>query len=202
MAQRADDLVGLGLGCLLHDIGETRLAERHRESRRSEQDDNILWYDHAVLGHAAMHGLLEPAVAAVVLHHHQHFDGSGFPIAAGGLPLAGRQIHIFARLALAADTFVHFLRRDQIPMPTVYALWRIQRQACARWFDPVILAGLLAIVPPFAVGEVVHLSDRRMAVVTHTYRQTPCYPRVQVLGGWDAGARWIGKPLNWRSGPN
>ena len=38
-ARYAKDVVNLGLGCMLHDVGELQLPEKHRESRRATLPD-------------------------------------------------------------------------------------------------------------------------------------------------------------------
>lgn len=182
----AREVVNLGLGCLLHDIGEMRLPEGVRESRRVEDDVQVEWQRHVELGHEMVRGQVDPSAATIVLNHHQHFDGSGFPRIKGGTGAAGGQIHVFTRIAMAADTFVHFLRDDVMPRPVVYALWKIQQRPYVYWFDPVILGTLLAIAPPFVPGTLVGLSDRRSAVVLKVNEKSPCRPVVQVLSGDDS----------------
>ncbi|MCL2641461.1 MAG: hypothetical protein FWD53_11485, partial [Phycisphaerales bacterium] len=129
------------------------------------------WKRHAELGFAAAREQLDPSAAAVVLNHHQHFDGSS-------------DKDIFARIASVADTFHHLLHRDGIAQPTLLALCEMQREPMRNWFDPVIFSALLELVPPFVPGMVVMLSDRRLAVVSKVREDLPCYPEVQVLAAW------------------
>jgi HD-GYP domain-containing protein (c-di-GMP phosphodiesterase class II) len=190
---RAKDVVNLGIGCMLHDIGETQLPEAHRESRGEVSMGEDHWKEHVTLGYAMVQHQAEPSAANVVLNHHQHFDGSGFPGASTpGCGLAGmreaqsgERIHIFSRIATAADCFQHLLRHDGLNMPAVCALWKIQQKPYRDWIDPVVMEGLLSVVPPFLPGMAVKLSDKRDAVVTQTDAQTPCYPQVQVLNTLD-----------------
>jgi HD-GYP domain-containing protein (c-di-GMP phosphodiesterase class II) len=186
---RAKDVVSLGIGCMLHDIGETQLPEANRESRSHFSGSDDHWKEHVTLGYAMVQHQAEPSAANVVLNHHQHFDGTGFP--GGNSPACGlygvreaqrgERIHIFSRIATAADCFQHLLRHDGLHLPAVYALWKIQQKPYCDWLDPVVLEGLLAVVPPFLPGMIVKLSDNRDAVVTQTDPLVPCYPVVQVL---------------------
>ncbi len=181
---RVRDVVSLGIGCMLHDIGETMLPEAHRESRIDTTATGDPWKQHVQLGYAMVRQQAEPAAAAVVLNHHQHFDGSGFPISDGkgkDMLQQGEQIHIFARIAAAADCFQHLSRSGGLRWPTVSTLWKMQQKPYCEWLDPIVLEALLAVVPPFLPGMAVKLSDQRDAVVTQTDLKTPCYPRVRVL---------------------
>jgi HD-GYP domain-containing protein (c-di-GMP phosphodiesterase class II) len=183
----AKEVVNLGLGCMLHDVGELQLAERDRESRRSLLDapgEDEEWQQHAELGYLALRGQIDATAATILLNHHQHFDGSGFPQAARKeQPLWGEQIHVFARIAMAADTLQNLLHEGGVPQPTVKALWKIQQAPLRGWFDPVVLKALLAVVHPFIPGMLVTLSNRKHAVVTQTHEQFPCYPEVEILNG-------------------
>jgi HD-GYP domain-containing protein (c-di-GMP phosphodiesterase class II) len=186
----AKDVVNLGVGCMLHDIGELQLPEKQRETRRVSWDESPAWKKHVALGYSAVHGQIAPSAANLVLNHHQHFDGTGFPvIRSQGSPQCGAQIHVFARIAMAADTFQHVLMRDGINHPTVYALWQVQQAPYRGWFDPIVLAALLSVVPPFLPGMLVRLNDRRFAIVTKVHDDAPCYPQVQVLDGLDLMSR-------------
>lgn len=178
----ARNVENLGLGCMLHDLGELQLPEKDRESRQMSGSIAEEWKKHCELGYNMIRADVEPTAASVVLHHHQHFDGSGFPsIAASNGPLAGQNIHIFCRIATVADTFQHLLKHDGMIVPTVQALWQMQQKPTVDWFDPTVLAALLAVVPPFIPGMVVQLTDGQQAVVTQTNYRTPCYPTVQII---------------------
>ena len=82
---------------------------------------------------------------------------------------------------MAADTFHHLLHENGVPQPNICALWKIQNTPIRSWFDPIVLAALLAVVPPFLPGMIVTLSDRRHAIVAQTFEDAPCYPEVQIL---------------------
>ena len=189
---RAKDVVSLGIGCMLHDIGETLLPESQRESRIDTTQADDHWKEHVQLGYEMVRHQADPSASAVVLHHHQHFDGSGFPtIDAGGRKEGqrGEQIHVFSRIAAAADIFQHLSREGGMRWPAVAALWKIQQKPYRDWIDPVVLDGLLAVVPPFLPGMAVKLSDARDAVVTQVDPAAPCYPQVQVLQTLDGDGR-------------
>jgi HD-GYP domain-containing protein (c-di-GMP phosphodiesterase class II) len=188
-SRHAKDVVNLGIGCMLHDVGELQLPEHQRESRRATFhpfDDDIAWQRHVQMGYNSLRGQVEPSAATVVLNHHQHFDGSGFPVLEGTEDAPdGSDIHVFSRIAMAADTFQHLLHQNGVPQPTIVALWNVQNSSIRSWFDPIVMAALLAVTKPFIPGMVVTLSDRRHAIVTRTFEDTPCYPEVQVLNSPD-----------------
>lgn len=115
-ASAARDVAGIGLAGMLHDLGMLRLSPetvRRWETTRDESDPE--WQEHVHIGFELVKDAIGPAPAAAVLHHHQKFDGSGFPsrqrIDGTEERLAGRDIHVFARIVGAASLF------DQIRHP-------------------------------------------------------------------------------------
>jgi HD-GYP domain-containing protein (c-di-GMP phosphodiesterase class II) len=187
--RQAGDVVNLALGALFHDVGELAVPAEARESRapvaEMMPEDSIR---HVAEGYAMVHGRLDPSAASVVLHHHQHFDGSGFgglnePGGAAVRSLAGGEIHVFARIVMVADWFCRsaFANGARLPQPLVRTLWDMQQMPQRQAFDPVVLRALMAVFPPFAEGEIVTLDDGRQALVTRADGTYPCYPEVHVL---------------------
>jgi putative nucleotidyltransferase with HDIG domain len=90
------------LAALLHDIGKIGVEDRIlMKPARLEPDEKELMQRHAVYGAS----ILEPSVALrplvpLVLHHHEHFDGSGYPegLKADAIPLG-------SRIILVADAY-------------------------------------------------------------------------------------------------
>lgn len=107
-ANLAMDLSGLGVGAMLHDVGMLRLSPevvaRH-EAAGDESDPEF--QDHTRIGFELVKGELDPTAASAVLHHHQKYDGTGFPrrqpLKGAPVPLRGSDIHVFARIIACAD---------------------------------------------------------------------------------------------------
>jgi HD-GYP domain-containing protein (c-di-GMP phosphodiesterase class II) len=186
----AMDLTGLGVGCLLHDIGKLSLPEELREFHLTAQNHgDPAWRQHTELGFDMVRGGLDPCSAQVILNHHQHFDGSGFPVRKSGFgtehlthPLKGEEIHIFCRIAAIADRFEGFRHLpDGRIAPTVVAMKRMLNKGYVKWFDPLIYSAFLETVPPFPPGEQVFLNTGQPAVVTELNEGYPCRPIVRYI---------------------
>jgi HD-GYP domain-containing protein (c-di-GMP phosphodiesterase class II) len=198
--------VNLGVAGMLHDIGKMKLPEplqrrsatdpklgpEHRELRRQ-------WESHPRLGYDMLRGGIESSAAAAVLHHHQHFDGSGFPkmiVRRGsvGEPLQGTRIHVFGRILLAADLYERLtLTPGGQRRSTVHILHLMRTQYAGR-LDPQILRVLPSIIPPYPPGAQLKLSDGTLAAVVEFNPREPYYPRVRRLNP----ANWAltGAPFN------
>ncbi len=202
-SQQAKDLSGLGVGAMFHDVGMTRLpdyalARWNRE--HDEQDPD--WRDHVRLGHEMLKDHVDPTAAAVVLHHHQHFDGSGFPAStdfSGAIHTpAGSDIHIFARICAVADIFDRLHHPAHAPgsseaespsIPAVRALRMMREKPWCDRIDPIVFRALLAVAPPFAPGSVVGLSDGRRAAVVSINTADPCRPVVEIVDPMTSSSR-------------
>ncbi|MCA9310921.1 MAG: HD domain-containing protein [Phycisphaerales bacterium] len=185
---RAKDVVNLGLAGMFHDIGMVQLPHtvvQRWESTGDEQDP--AWRQHVRLGYELVREDLPAPASVAVLHHHQAFNGSGFPDAHGELSddagLAGEAIHVYARILAAADLYDR-LRHPPgtAPVPAVRALSRLQQPGVADRLDPRILEGLLVVVPPYPPGAIVRLNNGDPCVVVQWHPDEPCRPTVQVLG--------------------
>jgi response regulator RpfG family c-di-GMP phosphodiesterase len=89
-----------------------------------------------------MRGLpFHPSVEQIICHHHERFDGDGFPDC-----LIGEQIPFAARIVGLANFFDHFVtgHGSQTPMPVPEAREKI-RQEAGKSLDPK-LADLFAKV--------------------------------------------------------
>lgn len=179
---RAKQVVNLGLGAMLHDIGYAKLDEQTRGRYLKTGDEtDPAWREHTALGYEAVRGKIDPSAATVVLHHHQKWDGSGF--AGAKFPvLREHRIHVFARIAGVANLF----DRLHNPVggrtrPVVRVLRMLMEEPWSSRLDPLVVQALIAVVPPYPPGSLVRLSDMRTAVVVDHHPDAPCRPVVQPI---------------------
>lgn len=189
-AYEAKDVANLGVGALLHDIGMIGLPRASIDAWHASCDEHDpIFQSHVARGHALVRDHVDPSASAVVLHHHQRFSGEGFPelpAPGPGRALHGSEIHVFARIAAAAD-LLDRLRHprevgdapdDKPRRPMVEALWMLMQEPYRSWLDPVVLRALLTVVPPYAPGTRVTLSDGSEGVVVGWNPADPCRPIV------------------------
>lgn len=186
----AADLTNLGIGAMLHDLGKLGLDPEWRDVHFMDQGAISDEYrSHAERGYRAVQGRVEATASQVLLHHHQRFDGHGFPELEPvseqrqAKPMVGTNIHIFSRIvavANAVDVLINVSKKRGLPLVT--ALAEIQQPTFDGMLDPVVLDAALRVIPPFPLGAYVELSDGRHAVVTDLNESRPCQPKVHVLG--------------------
>jgi hypothetical protein len=200
----AKDITGLGVGAMLHDVGMLRLTDNVLARWNSTMDESDPeWQQHVLLGFEMVRGEVDATAASVVLHHHQKFDGTGFTrrreLSGIDRRMAGSEIHVFARIAAAADLFdrlKHPPSADGPGHPVVRVLKTLRQPPYSAWIDPVVFRALIAVAPPYPPGSLVTLTGNRRAVVARWTPEHPCQPKVYVIDKLDdrVGRASAGRP--------
>lgn len=125
-----DELKTVRLGGLLHDVGKVSLPDDIFDQADADvSEENVeLLMSHPEDGAEAIPPSAVPAkwpVRAVILHHHEKWDGSGFPRG-----LAGTDIPLAAQIVGLADYYDHLVtHRSYDPaMPQKQALEHLNEQ--------------------------------------------------------------------------
>lgn len=134
----------LQIGCLFHDFGKLALPDallqKPQEALREEEIS--LLQRHPLLGVQLLKGLsLSQDALSVVRHHHERWDGGGYPDG-----LKGEKIPILARIASVADTYDH-LTSFPSPHETLSnaQLMAALKAESGKAFDPEIIATLIGM---------------------------------------------------------
>jgi 4-methyl-5(b-hydroxyethyl)-thiazole monophosphate biosynthesis len=98
----AIEMRDLYLGAMLHDIGKFNTADDVlNKPDRLNLREETLTREHTLKGTLFVVGINDVGhIAPTILHHHEHWDGSGYPAR-----LKGEQIPLHARIVAVADAF-------------------------------------------------------------------------------------------------
>src|SRR5919112_158462 len=96
-----EEAVRIQTAAAVHDVGKLLVPEEvlNKPGRLSSDEMEVV-HRHADDGAAMVVCLGDPVLSAIVRHHHERFDGTGYP---GGL--MGERIPLGARIVAVADTF-------------------------------------------------------------------------------------------------
>ena len=141
-------LKNLEVAALLHDIGKVGIPDAIlRKPGKLDPEEYALMKKHPEYGWAVLRGVpgMERA-SLLVLHHHEHYDGNGYP---GGLN--GSDIPIGSRIVSVIDAFDAMVscRPYRNGLPVVEAMNRLQAGS-GRQFDPEVVRCFL----PLAQAEI------------------------------------------------
>lgn len=173
-----EDMLDLGVGALLHDIGKASVPERlrHREDQFTPSENKV-YEEHVAHGVAMARRMgLSPGATMVIAQHHEHTDGSGFPLKLNA-----------DRLTMAARIVALVNRYDNLCNPNITAKALTPHEALSLLFaqgknryDTTILGAFIKMMGVYPPGSVVQLTDDRHALVVGVNSTRPLKPRVLV----------------------
>lgn len=172
------EMLDMGVGAMLHDMGKLELPERvrHRDENFS-QAERELYQEHVVRGVALARAMsLQPGALTIIAQHHEHADGSGFPL------------HLTSdRMSTAARVVSLINRYDNMCNPHVPSRAMTPHEALSQLFaqgknryDTAILGAFIRMMGVYPPGSTVQLTDDRFAMVVSVNSSRPLKPKVLV----------------------
>lgn len=183
-----EQVVLLGVGGLLHDVGKVKISKDvldHPGSLSEEQWRLIQRHpvDGAGLVYTTTRDLLHPA-ASIVLEHHAAFD-------LGGYPDLSERPHpsMPARLVSVADTF------DAVTTNRAYRRAEDRQQAlnilqsgAGNGYDPRLVRAFVRLLGVYPIGSLVRLSTGEVGLVVRHHPTESGKPAVRLILGADGSA--------------
>lgn len=179
-----EGLRDIALGALLCDVGKVRLAQPLLDRPPPLREAEF----HALRSHVAESVRivaetpgLSPVVHEMVAHHHERFDGSGYPRG-----LRGDAIPIHARIAGLVDTYDAMTAvRPYAPARSPHEAVMLLYEERDRLFQAELVEQFIRTCGIYPTGSLVELSDGSVAVVMAVHSLKRLRPRVMVLLGAD-----------------
>jgi putative nucleotidyltransferase with HDIG domain len=172
------DMLDIGVGALMHDIGKIELPDRLRHREEHFTPAETRFYEEHV-GHGVSHArkmALTPGATLVIAQHHEYADGSGFP-----LKLNTDRMTALARIVALVN------RYDNLCNPNIAAKAMTPHEALSLLFaqakskfDTAILGAFIKMMGVYPAGSTVQLTDDRYALVVGVNSSRPLKPRVLV----------------------
>jgi HD-GYP domain-containing protein (c-di-GMP phosphodiesterase class II) len=174
----ADEMLDLGVGALMHDVGKLDIADRLRHLDEGFTNAEVNAYrEHVNAGVLQGRRMgLAPGALLVLAQHHEHADGSGFPLKLG-----------VDRMSTASRIVALVNRYDNLCNPAVISRALTPHEALSLLFaqsrtkyDATILNAFIRMMGVYPAGSVVQLTDDRYAMVVGVNSSRPLKPRVLV----------------------
>ncbi len=196
------DISALGLGALLHDLGETRIPRNLIRKREPyTESERQLLEQHPRLGAT----LLErseniPELARrIVTEHHERIDGSGYPFA-----IRGAQISIFSQVVAITDMYDAMLTgRNQGALQPIEVLRQLYLQSNYGAFDRELIERIIRCLGVYPAGSLVELNTGERGIVIAANRKDALRPTLRIVSSRNGLALSRGPILSladWDSG--
>ena len=179
MGLKRDELIDLGIGAMLHDIGKTQIPQEilNKPGKLTDEEYEIM-KEHAMIGYQILKE--QPDIplrsAHCALQHHERLDGTGYP-----RRLKADQIHLFGQIVGIADVYDaltsnRVYRKGYLPHEALEILF-----ASTGGFDPDLIAKFRDHIALYPIGLMVKLNTGEQAVVVDINTRFPQRPIVRVL---------------------
>ena len=173
-------LISLAVAALLHDIGMTKIPDSllKKEDNLSPDELTII-HSHPMYTYKLITKSLkyQEEIGRIALHHHERWDGKGYPDG-----ISGREIPLSSRIISVADAYGAMLKdrpyRDS--MIGYKAMREILNDNSTR-FDSSILQIFIKSMGIYPLGSLVILNESSIARVNLVHNEAPLRPSVQVL---------------------
>ncbi len=170
----------LALGTMVKDVGHAALDARlvTKRGMLSKAEYSIV-QSHVEEGLAVLEATsrLSETSVAVVLEHHERFNGCGYPYR-----MAGDEISLAGRMAAIVDTYDAMTseRPYRAAMSPSHTLRQLYDEGGTQ-YDPALVAAFVKTVGIYPVGTLVLLESGHLAVVEQLHPENMLTPIVRVI---------------------
>ncbi|WP_434514461.1 HD-GYP domain-containing protein [Dechloromonas sp. ARDL1] len=170
----------LALGTMVKDVGHAAIDARliTKPGMLSKAEFSIV-QSHVEEGLAVLEATsrLSETSVAVVLEHHERYNGCGYPYR-----MAGDEISLAGRMAAIVDTYdaMTSARPYRAAMSPSHALRQLYEEG-GKQYDPALVAAFVKTVGIYPVGTLVLLESGHLAVVEQLHPDNMLTPIVLVI---------------------
>ncbi len=162
-----EQMTNIARGAFLHDIGKIGIPDAIlRKPAKLTDEETAVMQTHVRIGYELVCRIaFLTGAAAIVLTHHERYDGTGYPQG-----LVGKEIPLGSRIFVVADTLDAMTsdRPYRLALPFSAACEEIRRES-GRQFDPEVVQAFLGITE----GEFSRIRQARFLMEGPYKRETP-----------------------------
>lgn len=168
-----NEMYEIMVGALIHNIGCLEMPFLIGAKNLKAQEE-LLWKEHTVYGYyfSIQHNISRD-IAKIILHHHENFDGSGYPN-----QLKGEDIPIGARIVSVCGSVSSKMYFDHLQpyeaMEYIYCSSNI-------YFDKKIVDAFVENITLYPLGAMVRLTTGEVGIVSNVRKNYGPRPIVNVF---------------------
>lgn len=175
---RNDTVHDMGIACLLHDLGLRYLTLDYKDTNMTEMSEMEFseYKKHPVYAYTSLKNetWLSNESKNMILMHHEHIDGSGYPLHATSIPLTIQIITI-------CDMFDEMISGIGSKRKKVREAVEFLRTAANQLFPQELVENFLNFIAIYPVGTKVKLSTGEEAIVVKQNHAFPDRPIIRII---------------------
>jgi len=173
-------LMELGAGALLHDIGETKIPDDILENfGRCSPEEIRRYQDHTTYGAAILHNSkgLPDSVISIARDHHERANGSGYP-----QHLQSEQLHLYTTIVSIVDVY-DSVTSGLYGMPAIACTDALKNIYAWRedFFDHLLVEKFIQCLGIYPLGSVVELRSGYVGIVISINPETRLLPKILLV---------------------
>jgi HD-GYP domain-containing protein (c-di-GMP phosphodiesterase class II) len=166
------EIVTIGSAALIHDLGLCEMPQLVNLAQKTSQQE-ALFKEHPLYGYYfAKEAGVADRISNIILHHHEQWNGDGFPD-----KLAGESIPLGARIISVCDAFDRAVRFDNIPR---YQAIELLYGGGNFYFDSNIVNAVINNLAVYPLGSMVRLTTGEVGVVVNIRNSLGARPIIRV----------------------
>ena len=186
-------LACLGMGALLHDVGQVYLPRNlvRKPSRYTAQEQRLM-QAHPHLGVTMLSQIphMPEDACRIVAEHHERLDGSGYPQG-----LRGAALSPLSQIVAIADVYETMLgtREGRPPLLPAQAIKELYQQGRAQQLDLRLVEKMIRCLGIYPVGSLIELNTGERGIVLAVNPGKALQPVVHIL--WDQTHQCYATPV-------
>lgn len=166
------EIIIIGSAALIHDLGLCEMPHLVNQTQRSPQQE-ALFKEHPLYGYYfAKEAGVSDRISNIIRHHHEQWNGDGFPE-----KLVGESIPLGSRIISVCDAFDRAVRFENIPR---YQAIELLYGGGNFYFDSNIVKAVVNNLAVYPLGSMVRLSTGEVGVVVNIRNNMGARPVVRV----------------------
>lgn len=172
MNLKHDYILKIGIGAILHDLGVCEMPILLHAEERDKQM-MAMWNEHPKYGYyIAKEAGLSKDITKMILHHHEFWNGKGFP-----KKLVAYEIPLGSRIISVCETYDRLIRVDKMPR---YQAIEYLYGGGNYYFDSNIVELFTNKLAVYPLGSIVRLTTGEVGIVVNVRKNKGPRPIIKL----------------------
>lgn len=173
MKLQPKEIYKIGVAALLHDLGVTEMPRLAKNKPETKQEE-ALWKEHSTYGYyLSTEGGIKEEIAKLILHHHEQWNGEGFP-----QQLKENDIPLGSRVICVCQTFDYLTRYENLlPYQAIEYLYG----ACGYLFDAEVVNIFTQNIAMYPMSSLVRLTTGETGVIVNIRKHQGPRPVIKLF---------------------